>query len=359
MLAHKIAKSVIPVAVRNQVRVQRVEPVVKYIYRRELSQFIKSSNCLSEEKVKETMQEHGYCDRWAGVYTALNGIPAQDYVPEDFFHIHILPRMNNMKFIKAYEDKNIYDIMPLKKYTPLAVARKIEGRYFNADYNPVTPDEIKQLINAANSDLVVKPAIDSGSGKDVWIGSCAEAFQEFIRRPARNDTIVQQRIKGDAFSREINPTSFNTVRAMTAFTGKEYVVVASALRMGRSGSKVDNQNTGGLVLGLQENGDFCEFAYDKYLNRYDRHPDSGFVFKGKTLPGFEDIKRACIDSHKYLPHFGLISWDIAKDNTGAVKIVELNIDWQGINLFQSALGPLFGRHKDEIKKTYNIPDWEG
>jgi hypothetical protein len=144
---------------------------------------------------------------------------------------------------------------------------------------------------------------------------------------------------------------------MTAFTGTEYVILACALRVGRSNSKVDNQNMGGLVIGLHKNGDLCDFALDKNLISYDRHPDTGFIFKGKRLPHMELIRSACIEAHSFLPHFGLISWDIATDNQGQVRIIELNLDWQGINLFQSYLGPLLGPYRDEICQTYKIPDW--
>ncbi len=358
MTAQEIAKKFVPLRARDWVRRKRIGPVIRTLYRRELTGFIESSNVLSEEKLAITMSRHGLKNRWAGVYTLLNGIPSRDYVPEDFFHIHILPRMNNLSFALGYQDKNGYDATLIKKYTIPALARKIEGRYFDARYNPATLEELQKTMEQETGDVVIKPALESGSGKDVWIGPAREAFSEFSRRRAR-DIVVQKKALGDEFSRTLNPDSFNTVRVMTAYTGSAYVTLAAALRMGRNGSKVDNQNAGGLVLALRENGALCEFGYDKYLNRHDRHPDTGVVFDGKILPGLETICGACTESHRYLPHCGLVSWDAALDHEGHPRIVELNIDWPGINLFQSSLGPLFGPYKDEIKKTYGIPDWEG
>lgn len=358
MLPQKIAKTVLPASVRDQIRTQRVEPILKYIYRGELSHFIESSPLLSEESVQDTMRKHGYKNRWAAVYTLLSGVASADYVPEDTFQIHILPRMLNMKLIKAYEDKNFYDTTALKKYTVPAVIRKIDGRYYDGGYNPISQNRLQTILKKLSGDLVIKPAIDSGSGRNVWIGPSENAYARLIEQGHCSDIVVQKKIRGNVFFQKIHPQSLNTVRTMSAFTGTGHIILASALRMGRGGTKVDNQNAGGLVLAIHPDGLLNRYAYDKNLNRYKRHPDSDFAFAGQYVPGLDDIHKACLEMHKYLPHFGLISWDVTMDEEGTVRIIEFNLDWQGINLFQSALGPLFGTYKDQIKKTYNLPDWE-
>ena len=350
-------KKLIPLSVRDGLRNRRIKPVIQYLYRRELEQFIRTSDRLDSAHVARVMKQYGYNNKWAAVYTVLNGNPSQEYIPEDFFQIHVLPRMNRMSLIKAYQDKNMYDLTELKKFTIPALVRKIRHSYFDQDYQVITKSKVVEILSGYTKDIVIKPAIESGSGKDVWIGASSEAANELFMRNSCADIIVQECLEGNNFSKKINPSSFNTVRCMTAFTGENYVVLACALRVGRSGTRIDNQNTGGLVIGLQENGDLCDFALDKYLISYEKHPDSGFLFKGQTLPGMAEIRSACVEAHKALPHFGLISWDVALDSAGKVRIIELNIDWQGINLFQSYLGPLMGPYREQICQTFDIPSW--
>lgn len=358
MSVREIAKVILPKSVRDYIRRVRFRPAIRYIYRQELLQIIRDNPMLGEANVRAVMKKHGYKNLWFGVFTLHSGIPSTDYVPEDFFHIHIASRMNNVDLMTAYEDKNIYDLLPLKQYTIEAVARKIGGRFFDKDYNPATPERIKKIMEGTDGDLVIKPAIDSGSGKNVWVGPAHQAFGQFMRLNNIKDIIVQKRIRGDAFSQSINADSLNTIRCMTAYTGHEYAVLGCMYRVGRAHAYVDNQNAGGMALGVRENGEMFEAAMDRAQNRFLSHPDSGFVFKGQVVPAFQDIKKVCLECHRFLPHFGLVSWDVARDHTGAIKIVEVNLNWQGNDFFQYYLGPLFGPYKDQIKKTYDLPDWE-
>lgn len=351
-------KALIPDFIREEIHRQRYYFIFKRHFDRRLRETIGGSNYLTQELVDETMRQHGLNCLWAGMFTALNGIPSRDYVSNGFFFSQIQPRVNKPELIEAYADKNFYDLIPIGKFTPQAVLRKISGRFFDADYKLVGDDEIKNILDLQTCDLVIKPAIESGSGKDVWIGPPAEAYPELMGRVKMRDIIVQQCLVGDEFSRRLNPTSFNTIRIVTAFTGSKYVVLGGALRMGFQGARVDNMTAGGLLVGIREDGSLCDFAIDKNFNKFETHPHIPLVFRDEKVPGYDRVYKTSLELHQYLPHFGIISWDIAIDADGKVRVIEYNLDWQGVNVNQIAHGPLFGIYKDEFKKTYDLPDWE-
>ncbi len=358
MSINALIKAVIPQFVRDEIYRRRFLFLYENHYNRNLTNLIKANNFLSEKMVADVMRKHKLGCRWASVYSAMNGIVSRDYVSNGFFFSQIQPRMNPVKFVDSYTDKNFYDTLPFREYTPLAIARKISGRYFDNEYNSLSDQALEEKLKRYNGDLVIKPAIESGSGKNIWIGPSAEAYSELISRTQTKDIIVQECLRGNDFSKRLNPTSFNTVRVMTGFTGSEHVVLGSALRMGFLGSRVDNMTAGGLIVGIRADGSLYDFAVDKNFNKYESHPHIPFIFKNESVPGYQDIAAVCLRMHRYLPHFGIVSWDAAIDDKGRIRIVEYNLDWQGINILQIPHGPLFGIYKDQFKKTYGLPDWE-
>jgi hypothetical protein len=324
---------------------------------KEMEKYLSRSANVNQDNLSKTMLQHSLKSRWAGVYTLLNNNPSRDYCEDSFFYSRILPRLNRLQFVNAYRDKNFYDQTVLNKYTVPALARKISGRLYDHAYKPISLCELKSILENADDDVVIKPAIDSGSGQAVWIGSSKDAFDCFLKYTTSN-LIIQKKCTSHLFFSSIHPSSLNTVRINTLFTGSRYVCLGSVLRVGQHGSKVDNQGADGLAIGISETGIFKAYGYDKFYNKVKRHPDSGFVFEGQAVPYYEDMKSLCLDLHRYFPHFGLIGWDMAVDEGNNIKIIEVNLKWVAISLIQVAHGPVFGLYKDEIKKNYALPDWE-
>lgn len=356
LLLQTIAKTVLPPEIRNCIRDLRIPLMFKLIYRNELNTFIKQSNVLSNGKLKTHMKENNLSCKWAGIYSFFNNIHSREYIPEDFFHVRVENAMNNMKVCAAYEDKNSYDKTPLKSFCPGAVLRRISGCYYSSEYIILTEKEAEKLIEACKSELIAKPSIESGSGRGIFVGHSKEILAYINAIEPVKDIIVQPYLNNSRFFSKFNKGSFNTLRCITAFTGTEYVVLGSALRIGRSSSRVDNQNAGGLVIGLSDSGHLADFAVDKQFNKYKSHPDTGILFQGEVVVEYRRIKQTCIEMHKNFPHFGLVSWDVSIDNEERVRIIEMNLNWHGINIIQLFSGPLFGEYKNEIFRHYAIPE---
>ena len=357
-LVHTIGKKLMPAFVLNLIAEQRFYFLYKYAFDKKLEQQIKDSPTLSGKIVDDIQKKYNLKCRWAAVMVSFNDRPSKEYISEAFYYSQVLPRMNNLKFVKTYTDKNLYHRYTWGDLTPDVVIRKISGRYFNAVYDPIQEAEAKELIAHFDDDFVIKPAIESGSGVNVWVGSQKEAVRELALRHSEKDLVVQPRLRNHPSIAFFNPSSVNTFKIMTAFDGENYINIGGHLRMGRAGSYTDNRGSGGIAVGIQDDGAMCDFALGPGFEKLHEHPDHKIVFKGHRFERYPEIVDLCCSLHRYFPHFGMIGWDATIDHQAKIRIIELNISWHGIQVTQAAHGPLFGAHKDKLKKTYGIPDWE-
>lgn len=147
----------------------------------------------------------------------------------------------------------------------------------------------------------------------------------------------------------MNPTSLNTIRVISLFFKGKIHILSSVLRIGTSGSRVDNASAGGIVVGIDNKGCLKEYAYgSKKRVVYKNHPDSGIIFKGYEVPKFEDIIKIIERESINYPHFRLISWDFAINENGDVIFIEFNLKNGQLDIHQLTNGPLFGDLTDEV-----------
>lgn len=117
--------------------------------------------------------------------------------------------------------------------------------------------------------------------------------------------------------------SLNTVRVFSIVLGGEVNIIAAALRMGRTGSIVDNYSAGGVVCSLDlETGKVLDRGEDMYGNRYDAHPDSGTELVGYSLPNWDKVI-ALVKQAAQISSIRYVGWDIAIRQDDCV-LVEAN-----------------------------------
>ena len=355
---HTLMRPYIPYALRDKIQKSNIPFIMEYSMKKEMKGYLKHSKTITQTMIDQAIKMHGLRSEWAGLYTALNGRPSNDYCGDGFFYGRVFPRLNRADFVNAYRDKNFYDHTQLKNYTIRPLLRKISGRFFDADYTPLNEDSAASILRNHSDELVIKPAIDSGSGQNVWIGPADGAWNHIVAKRHVLDLIVQPRIENNELLKSIYLHSLNTIRLTTLFTGSRYVCLGSVLRVGQKGARVDNQGQEGLAIGIFDDGSLDTFGYDKYFNKLDKHPETGFIFKNQRLPLYPKIRDLCLDWHRFFPQFGLVGWDATLDNREQIKLVEVNLKWVNIGLIQVPHGPIFGAYKDEVKRHYNLPDWE-
>ena len=299
----------------------------------------------------------GYKDIiWHLSYASANEILSEKYIPEDIYYSIIERGLNNYDLAFSYMDKNIYDLLLKDVEKPETVLRMINGRLFDRNYNMQDMNTAEQEL-AKHNVLVLKPSSkDSGGGYNVCLNKTEiivkrikDILMSDIPRNSKN-FIVQKKIQQSPQTALLHPNSVNTLRIMTLRKNKEIVHLSSILRMGRHNSIVDNEGSGGISSGVKPDGRLKKFAYDKFFNRYIKHPDTNMNFKDHSIPSYEQAVDLCLKSHRKLLHFDLVSWDFAINKQNKPLFIEFNLLGQAINFHQLNNGPLFGEHISYIKE---------
>ena len=101
---------------------------------------------------------------------------------------------------------------------------------------------------------------------------------------------------------------------------------------------VDNSAQGGLSIAINvEDGTFADYATTEHGGgEYESHPDSGFLFKGNRIGGWDLIKKQVEEYASKLLDFRDVALDVAVLENG-VSIIEYNFGY-GIDHIQKTIG---------------------
>jgi hypothetical protein len=154
----------------------------------------------------------------------------------------------------------------------------------------------------------------------------SEFKEAVIDRRHGGSSIIQAYLNQHRVLSSFNPSSVNTVRLWVA-RGDDGV--ASALlayqRIGREGSLVDNQSSGGIVAPIDLDTGRLRPAIDGTCRHevYSRHPDHGAAIEGETLPFFNESVELGKRVLCSFPEMRFAGIDIAISPEGP-QIIELN-----------------------------------
>lgn len=142
--------------------------------------------------------------------------------------------------------------------------------------------------------------------------------------PLLIEQVVTQHAKISAFHMQ----SINTLRLWTIRDNSGRICFLDGIiRIGVGGSCTDNAKTGGVCVGLDHEGVMgdwgcCVYKIPSLI--MDRHPDSGLIFKGTKIPGFQEAVELIIRAHEcFFKHVFAIAWDVAVTQKGPL-IIESN-----------------------------------
>jgi hypothetical protein len=209
---------------------------------------------------------------------------------------------------------------------------------------------IDKVMNT--EECFIKKATESHGGKGVYYFNSKENSKEDfmnIINSFSSDLVIQEGLKQSPTLALLNNTSVNTVRLISMLNKDGNVKIYSAIvRMGINGSKVDNASSGGITCGITPSGRLKPFAYSAKGVKFLVHPSSHQHFEEVIIPKFDEIKKMVIMLHPRLPHFRLVSWDIAIDETDSPVLIEANLCDGEIDFHQLNNGPLFKEDTESI-----------
>ena len=282
-------------------------------------------------------------------YTEKNGIFSEKYIPDDIYFNDINLFYNDYNAFKIVDNKTNYDKLFMGINQPEILAARKNGYWFIRG-EISTYEAVVELLSGYKS-VFIKRATDCGGGNGVFPLDIDETFEtEFLKitQNIQTDIAVQGLVVQHEKIAQLNSSSVNTLRILTLLDKEGHVkVYSSILRVGGGMARVDNFCSGGMAVGIDDEGKLREFGY--YLNgdKVDRHPLSGVVYKGYEIPSFEEAKDLVCRAHICVPHFRMVSWDVAIQSDGTPTLIEANLADGQLDFHQLTNGPLFG--EDTVK----------
>lgn len=286
---------------------------------------------------------------WVKVYSDKTGIYSPEYVGSDIHYYNVEWSRIDYDYLRAFLDKNYMDVvLPCVKH-PVTLIRKIHGQYLDVDFNPMSkPQAIDKLYENLDPGIVVKISRSSSGGKGVRFlgkGSTKEDISEAL--DVDPDVAVQLVMRQHPEMAKMNASSVNTIRIICIILDGESIPLSAVVRIGNSGSRVDNFSSGGVGCGVKPDGRLNDCGYTQKGERYDVH-SNGFVFSEGFVPNFDKVLEAVKRCHMCVPMFGVASWDIAIDEDGEPVLIEYNVGGAGIDIHQYNNGPLYGKYRERI-----------
>ncbi len=296
-----------------------------------------------DKKLKKRIKEYS-SDRfgtpdywpWLAYYTEMRGEFLEGWLPIDYYRFSLLPNWNQLSEVSLYKT---YDYQLFGEFAVKPIAVKISGRWYDADYEPISEIHLSEKLREHGDEFVIKS--DGGRGGHDTKFVAIDKFNADVLDSNFN-YVIQPAIKQHDEMALFSGNSVNTIRVVTFRTDKGSLKpVLTYIRFGRGESRVDNINSGGLYANIDSSGFICSNAYQGMgLITEEKHPEHGFAYKGIKIPGFAKTVENCLTAHRRFPFTRIIGWDICVETTGEARLLEWNARRPTIRTME----PLFGPH---------------
>ncbi len=287
-----------------------------------------------------------YCHEY---FYSRTGHFSKEYVPNNVYHCELVPKANDHHLQSAYGDKNMCDLLFPGENIVHSILKNMNG-YFYFEGKPVSEDEAVALCRNLDN-VIIKPSRKS-EGKGVQLFSVKDGITNLsgksigeVFKDYKKDFLIQEWVRQHARMSALNPTSVNTMRILSYRSGMEVLIVYSVVRIGRSGSVVDNQCAGGISTTISQDGKLGKSAFGGFSNDNVEVTDTGIELKDYQLPSFDKAIEMVKRLHLKLPFFNLVGWDVAIQEDGEPVLIEFNTN---PGLSQSAFGSGMGVYTERI-----------
>lgn len=287
-----------------------------------------------------------YCHEY---FYSRTGHFTKEYIPNNFYHVDLVPRANIHRLQGAFGDKNMCDFLFPDENIVHSILKNMNGYYYY-EGRPVSEGEAISLC--ANLDnVVIKPSKESkGHGVQLFSvkdgvtslsgKSVAQLFKDY-----KKDFLIQDWVHQHKGMAALNPTSVNTLRILSYRSGMEILIIYSVVRIGRSGSVIDNQCAGGISTTISKEGRLGKNAFGGYAEDNITKTDTGITLDGYELPSYDKAIDFVKRLHLKLPFFNIVGWDVAIQEDGEPVLIEFNTN---PGLSQSAFKSGMGEYTERI-----------
>lgn len=270
----------------------------------------------------------------------------QRIIPEDIFVSDIEPVLTTNEASHFFSHKSFYNRWFSKGVFPRDHIHRINGQYLDAELNPISFNDFKQIAQEITYPVVKKPNRNSYGGKNVFFVENCDKLINLCQQ--RRDFVIQEKIAQHDFFSKYNSVGLNTIRIYVykSVRDNRLHVINMAFRMGKGGS-LDNETSGGIHTLIHADGSMNNYAVDKYGKKYLEHPDTGYAFD-EQIPAVNELKELSkkIADQVYFTH--IIGLDVCYDADCKWRLIEVNTKGHTIRFSQYGGQPFFGEFTDEV-----------
>lgn len=271
---------------------------------------------------------------WFYQYALIRGDFKEGWIPGDYFGQYVAPKggLNLMTFYKTFTNRVLKtDLLP-------DLAYYINGLFYNPEFDVVAWPDLQKRLTKEYTNVFVK-GDGAGQGRLVHKLKTVDLDQGTFERIG--NSVTQSPVRQHPFFNAFITDSVATLRILTVVTPEGGVERrASHLRVGRIGGQwVDYKSQ--IRVPVSAEGEMDSYGYALDWQRWDQHPDTHVAFAGKHIPKFDEAVAACIRFHQMVPHFRIVGWDIAIDDSERVRLLEWNAALPAIKFSEATIGPCF------------------
>lgn len=232
-----------------------------------------------------------------------------------------IKRFNNPEYTKYFDDKRLFN----RRFS----------EFIKRDWLDVEAESVDNLSTfiSNHSEFIAKPA-NGMCGKGIEklsSGDFANACELYEYLKERKLTLIEEVVSQHPVMSDLHPHSVNTCRVITITKDGKTGVVAAYLRIG-NGKHVDNFNSGGMVVPIEEDrGEVIYPALNKKGELFEAHPLTCVPVRGFKVPMWAEVLKLVKKAGVVIPQVGLVGWDVAITENGPV-IIEGN-DFPGHDIY--------------------------
>lgn len=271
---------------------------------------------------------------WLSVYALVRGRFEEGLMPDNFYAVKVLPRINH-KYRTVSGARTLIRRLFDSDVVP-DVAYRVNGHWRTVEGVIIPLASLRSHLFRDSDEVIVK---DEGSSQGSGVNLVRRSDFDPEKLGTENLT-VQRFIRQHSELESVSPNCVATLRITTGIMPEGSIRrVSSHMRLGMSGDAIVMSARALKCPIVDDNGSLSEFAYGPDWFRYAKHPDTGRSFSSVAAPSHSEAVKICETLHARLPQFGIIGWDVAISEEGAPLIMEWNAVHPDIKFAEATMGP--------------------
>lgn len=278
------------------------------------------------------------------VYAGRVGHLDLNYMPDELYYGYIEPYYNDREAARYIDNKAMYYRYFPTECLPKLTTMRMGSIWYDAKLNPIPAPRVLDLIRENPDEMVLKIAENSEGGAGVFFLDRDDPVSDFRKRMRYidRDVVVQESVKQHGDYAVLHPQSVNSIRVMSFLHDRGVDILTTCVKTGVGGCRTDNLSSGGMLVGVRDNGVTGDLGamHDGIVTR--EHPTLHYVLAGHPVSHIDKAHELVRKLHPIMGKFRLASWDIVITEDGRALLLETNVSLTEIADMQVCAGPLFG-----------------